>query len=133
MNDEVLNSLSRQVIGSCIEVHKLLGPGLLESVYTECLCLELDSQGIKYLRESIIPVEYKGSIIETLLRADIIVEDQIIVELKSVNDMIPIYDAQLLTYLKLSNRRLGLLINFNVLLLKDGIKRIVNPYYASMK
>ncbi|MGC9362797.1 MAG: GxxExxY protein [Candidatus Syntrophosphaera sp.] len=133
MNQEYLNELSRNTIGACIEVHKALGPGLLENVYQHCVCQELDLRGISYKKEVDIIIQYKGSIIKSQLRADLIVEDQIIVEFKSVNELVPIHEAQLLTYLKLMNKRLGLLINFNVPLLKDGIKRMVNPNYVEIK
>jgi GxxExxY protein len=125
--DKNVNELSRKIIGACIEVHKILGPGLLESTYLECVCRELEMRGISFNREMPIPIEYKGSILEMAYRADLVVEIEIIVELKAVKEMVPIYQAQLLTYLKLSGKKLGLLINFNVPLLKDGITRIINP------
>ncbi len=130
MNDEKLNEISSQIIGACIEVHKVLGPGLLERVYLECVCRELELRGIRYNREVPIPIRYKDVVIDAILRADLIVEDQIIVELKAAKEIIPVYEAQLLTYLKLTNKRLGLLINFNVPLLKNGIMRLLNSHVS---
>ena len=121
-----LNQLSSSVIGAAIEVHKALGPGLLESVYEECLCLEFESRRITFERQKPLPVTYKKHIIDCAYRIDILVEDAIVVEPKSVDHVEPIHKAQLLTYLKLSDKRLGLLINFNVPVLKDGIVRLVN-------
>lgn len=119
-----LNSLSSQVIGACIEVHKSLGPGLLESVYHTCLCYELGRRGLSYQKEASIPIRYGDIVLESKLRADLIVENSIIVEVKSVKAMIPLFEAQLMTYLSLCSLELGLLINFNVPLLKNGIQRI---------
>jgi len=119
-----LNSLSSQVIGACIQVHRSLGPGLLESVYHTCLCYELGRRGLGYQKEASIPIRYGEIVLESKLRADLIVENAIIVEVKSVKDLIPLFEAQLMTYLSLSNIELGLLINFNVPLLKNGIQRI---------
>lgn len=131
MVEERLNLLSREIIGACIEVHKALGPGLLESVYLECLCLELRHSGIQYQRETKIPIKYRGSVVDTILRADLVVEEEIIVELKAVNEIMPIHEAQILSYLKLLDKQLGLLINFNVPLLKEGIKRVINPTFSN--
>jgi GxxExxY protein len=127
MTDAEVNDLSGKIIGACIEVHKYLGPGLMESVYHECLCHELSLQGISYVKEYDISIIYKGVAIPTRLRADMLIEGTIILELKSVAEMLPMHEAQMLTYLKLSNCQLGLLVNFNVSLLKDGIKRV--KYY----
>ncbi len=107
-------------------MHKNLGPGLLESTYSQCLAYELCTSGINFKLEYPIPVKYKNINIDCSYRADFIVEDEIIVEIKSVKELLPIHKAQLLTYLKISDKRLGLLINFNVKLLKKGLKRIVN-------
>ena len=123
---EEIDSLSNKIIGAAIEVHRLLGPGLLESAYEECLSKELDIRGIKVKRQVILPIEYKGIKIESAYRLDLLVEDKIILELKSVAAIEPIHESQLLTYLKLTKLWLGLVINFNVPLLKGGIKRIVN-------
>ncbi|PKN71423.1 MAG: GxxExxY protein [Candidatus Cloacimonetes bacterium HGW-Cloacimonetes-3] len=124
MDDVALNQLSGKIIGACIEVHRCLGPGLLESVYMECLCKELQFRGIGYQRELAIPIIYKGSECKSVFRADLVVENTVIVELKAVKEMLPVYEAQVMTYLTLSNLSLGLLINFNVPLLRDGIHRI---------
>ena len=121
-----LNQLSSRIIGAAIEVHKTLGPGLLESTYEECLCHEFGLQGAKYERQVTLPVCYKDKELDCGYRIDIIVERSIILELKAVDAILPIHKAQLLTYLKLSNLRLGLLLNFNIPLMRDGIHRIVN-------
>ena len=121
-----INDLTREVIGAAIEVHKALGPGLLESVYEECLCHEFKLRGIKFKRQVELPIEYKGAKLNCGYRMDIVANDQLIVELKSCEALHPIYEAQLLTYLKLTSRKVGLLINFNVPVLKEGIKRLAN-------
>jgi GxxExxY protein len=119
------DELSNIIIGAAIEVHRHLGPGLLESTYQQCLARELSLRKIKFEMEKTIPINYKGVNLESGCRLDFLVEDKVIVELKAIEKMIPLYEAQLLTYLKLMDRRLGLLINFNVPVLKEGIKRIV--------
>lgn len=124
MEESLLNELSGRIIGACIEVHRYLGPGLLESVYKECLCQELTLRNMSYKSEVAIPLTYKGALCKTIYRADLIVENTVIVELKAVKELLPIYEAQVMSYLKLSNIQLGLLINFNVPLLKDGVQRI---------
>jgi len=121
-----LNELSSKIIGAAIEVHKALGPGLLESAYEECLCIELDSRSLAFQRQTNLPIEYKGHCIDCAYRIDLLIEDAIIVELKAVTNIEPIHKAQLITYLKLLNKELGLLINFNVPVLKDGIIRLAN-------
>ncbi|HEY6874376.1 MAG TPA: GxxExxY protein [Geobacteraceae bacterium] len=113
------------IIAAALEVHRHLGPGLLESAYEECLCHELEIRGIRYCRQNKLPVVYKGKKLDCGYRLDVVVNDVILLELKSVEKLLPIHEAQLITYLKLSGMRTGLLINFNELLLKDGIKRIV--------
>ncbi len=118
--------LSQKVIGAAIEVHRALGPGLLESAYEVCLCLELTKAGVTFKRQVEMPVSYKGKRIDCGYRVDLIIEGTLLVELKSVDRLLPIHQAQLLTYLKLSGIRTGLLINFNSKVLKDGIKRLVN-------
>jgi GxxExxY protein len=123
---EDLNTLSGIILDSSIEVHRNLGPGLLESVYESCLCKEFDLRKIYYQRQVSIPVKYKGEQLDADYRIDILVENEIIIELKSVDIMHPVFKAQLLTYLKLANKNLGLLINFNVPRLVDGFKRMVN-------
>ncbi|MGB0372782.1 MAG: GxxExxY protein [Opitutales bacterium] len=117
--------LSKMVIGSAIEVHRSLGPGLLESSYHKCLCHELKLREISFESEASLPIEYKGEVIDCGYRIDILFERSLIVELKSVRSLELIHEAQLLTYLKLSGVGVGLLLNFNVLRMKDGIKRFV--------
>ena len=123
-----LNKLSSKIIGAAIEVHKILGPGLLESAYEECLCKELSLRGISYERQKPLPLEYKGEKLDCGYRLDVVVENNIILELKACEKIEPIFRAQLLTYLKLSKLSLGLLLNFNVPLMRDGIVRIVNHF-----
>ena len=120
-----VNEISKNVIGAAIDVHRVLGPGLLESAYEACLCHELELRNIKFTRQADIPVKYKGVNLECGYRIDLLVEDKIVVELKSVEKLMPIHDAQLLSYLKLTGCTVGLLINFNVLVLKQGISRKV--------
>jgi GxxExxY protein len=127
----VENVLTDQIIGCAIEVHRHLGPGLLESVYEECLCYELSQIGLRFERQVQLPVTYKGIKLDCGHKLDLVVEDSIVVELKSIEDLAPVHQAQLLTYLKTSNKRVGLLINFNVPILKSGLKRIVNRYAGS--
>ena len=123
---EKADLISKKVIGAAIEVHKTLGPGLLESVYEECLAFELNTLGLSLSRQEAIAINYKGMKLDCSYRSDMIVEELVILELKSVEAILPIHEAQLLTYLKLSKKWLGLLINFNESLLKHGIKRLVN-------
>ena len=118
-----LNQLTHQVIGSAIEVHRSLGPGLLESCYRECLCRELLVRGMSFEKERPLPLEYKGIRLECGYRIDILVAVLVVVEVKSIEALAPIHDAQLLTYLRIGGYKLGLLINFNVVVLKDGIHR----------
>lgn len=118
--------LSHQVIGAIIEVHKMLGPGLLESAYEACLCHELSLRGLQFVRQQPLPVMYKGLSLDCGYRLDIVVEDKIVLELKSVHELHPIHEAQLLTYLKLSGYRLGFLINFNCERIIDSMKRIIH-------
>jgi GxxExxY protein len=121
-----LNDLSEKIIGCAIKVHRTLGPGLLESTYEVCLVHELKKAGLKVERQVPLPVIYDGIQLDAGYQLDILVEDTIILELKSVENLLPIHEAQLLTYLKLADKKLGLLINFNVTLLKNGIKRKIN-------
>lgn len=116
------------MIGACIEVHRALGPGLLESAYEECLCRELTILGVKFRRQQPLPIVYKGVQLDAGYRLDVVVEDALILELKSVETLLPIHEAQIITYLKLSGIPLGLLINFNVPIIKHGIKRFLNNY-----
>ena len=119
--------ISKQVIGSAIEVHRSLGPGMLESVYQRCLGRELNLRGLGYREEVPLPVHYnKGLDFEASLRLDFLVGDKVIVELKSVERVLPVHEVQLLSYLRLARLRLGLLLNFNVPVMKSGVQRIVN-------
>ncbi len=125
--DEKLNELSKQVIGASIRVHQELGPGLLESVYQRCLVIELQSIGLAVKTEVPVEVTYRGQLVgDQGFRLDLLVENSLVVELKSVEHVRPVHKKQLLTYLKITGHRLGLLINFNEVLLKDGITRIAN-------
>lgn len=123
---EERNRLSEKIIGCAIKVHRALGPGLLESAYEACLAHELTKAGLQTRRQVPVPIIYDGIKLDAGYQLDLVVEDRIIVELKSVEMLLPIHEAQLITYLKLTGMRLGLLINFNVALLKNGIKRKVN-------
>ena len=120
-----VNKLSNVVIGAAIDVHRILGPGLLESAYETCLSHELGLRGIKHQKQVKLPVEYKDVLLDCGYRLDILVENEIVIELKSVEKILPIHDAQLLTYMKLGGWRLGMIFNFNVPLLRNGIKRKV--------
>jgi GxxExxY protein len=122
---KVEDKFSKEIIGAAIEVHRHLGPGLLESAYEECLCRELAIQGLTFERQKPLAVSYKGVNLDCGYRLDVVVEGLVILELKAVDRIEPIHEAQLLTYLKLSDLRLGMLINFNVPILRTGIKRIV--------
>jgi GxxExxY protein len=117
--------LTKQIIGAAIEVHRALGAGLLEATYHSCLARELSIRGVPFDQEVPLPIEYKGVRLDCGYRMDIVVADKVVVELKAVEQLLPLHEAQLLTYLKLSALRIGLLINFNVPALKDGIKRRV--------
>lgn len=120
-----VNQLTGAIIGSAIEVHRALGPGLLESAYEECLCRELGLRGVPFKRQLPLPVEYKGVRLDCGYRLDLLVADSVVVEIKAVADLLPIHEAQLLTYLKLGGWKVGLLVNFNVPVLKRGIRRRV--------
>ena len=120
------NQVSEKIVAACIEVHRHIGPGLLESAFEECLCRELSLREIEYERQKKLPVDYKGVHLDCGYRMDMIVEDCVVLELKSVKTYLPIHKAQLLSYLKLADKKLGLLINFNVNLMVDGIKRVAN-------
>ncbi|MAG13508.1 MAG: GxxExxY protein [Spirochaetales bacterium] len=120
------NELSEKIIGCSIVVHKLLGPGLLESVYETALVYELTQNGLRSDRQKEMPVSYRDTILPAGFRADVVVEDKVLIELKSVERLLPLHWKQVLTYLKLSDLKLGLLINFNTAIIKEGIKRIVN-------
>ena len=122
------DELTDQVIGACIEVHRVLGPGLLESAYEECLCHELSLRRLPFERQVPLPVQYKAVKLECGYRLDLVVDRKLVLELKTAEKLLPIHDAQLLTYLKLSTLTYGLLVNFHVPILKDGLKRVVNQF-----
>lgn len=123
--ETALNRISEQVIGGAIEVHRALGPGLLESVYHECLAIEMSDRGLACISQARVPVVYKGRTVSQDLKIDLLVESAVIVELKSVEDLFAVHQAQVLTYLKMTGLPLGLLINFNVSLLRNGVRRFV--------
>jgi len=122
------NQLTHEIIGAAIEVHRMLGPGLLESAYEECLAREFVLRGIPFERQKAVPVVYKDAKLECGYRIDLVVDGRVVVELKAVEALAPIHDAIVLTYLRLSGCKIGLLINFHVPVLKDGIRRLVNDY-----
>lgn len=126
MIDMEINELTHRIIGAAIEVHKTLGPGLLEKAYQKALSFELRLRGLKVDEEVNIPVKYKGIDVDDAFRADIIVEDRIIVELKATEKDNPLYSKQLLTYMRFADKELGLLINFNKARLLDGVERVIN-------
>jgi GxxExxY protein len=117
--------LTERVIGLAIEVHRIIGPGLLESVYTECLCLELKQAGIAFGSEVMVPVMYKSTAIPLGFRADILVANAVIIEIKAIASLVPAHEAQILTYLRMSQIRVGLLMNFHAVRLKDGLRRFI--------
>ena len=123
-----LNDLSEKIIGAAIEVHREIGPGLLESAYEECLCFEIRQRGVSLERQVPLPVCYKGIRLDCGYRLDILAEDSVVIELKTVGSIQPVHEAQLLSYLRLSDRRLGLILNFHVPFMKRGIKRIVHNF-----
>jgi GxxExxY protein len=123
-----MNELTERVIGACIEVHQNTGPGLLESAYQQCLCHELTLRGIPFQMEVALPVKYKGTLLDCGYRIDLLIDGKLILELKSIEKILPIHEAQLLTYLKLGGWTVGLIVNFNVKVLKDGISRKVLNY-----
>jgi len=116
--------VSEQVIGACIEVHRILGPGLLESVYEAALCEELTIRQLPFKRQSVLPVEYKGRLLEQSYRADLIVAEQLLIEVKSVEALLFVHVAQAVTYLRITNLPAGLIVNFNMALLRDGLRRV---------
>ena len=121
---EAVNAVSKIVIGAAIEVHRVMGPGLLESVYEECLMLELALRGVTAERQVHTPLRYKGHALQTTFRADLVIQSSLLVEVKSIDKLAPIHDSQVLTYLKLTGIPVGLLFNFNETLLKNGIRRL---------
>ncbi len=120
-----INKITEKIIGGAIEVHKSLGPGLLESAYEECLCYELVNIGLFYERQRPIPIVYKEIKLDCGYRPDLIVENKVVVEIKSIDSIAPIHEAQILTYLRFANKKIGLLINFNVTVLKNGLRRFI--------
>lgn len=125
-DENAINELSYKVIGAAIEVHRELGPGLLESIYEVCLCRELSLRNLKFKKQVEVPIIYKGVKLDTAYRLDLIVEDILIVELKAIENLMPVHEVQLLTYLRLNKLWLGLLINFNEPVLNKGVRRVVN-------
>ena len=129
MDKEVrLNSITETVIGAAIDVHRVLGPGLLESAYEACLLYDLAQAGLTVCQQKPLPVIYRGVTLDCGYRLDLMVEDEVIVEIKSVEKLLPIHKAQLMSYLKLTDCNVGLLINFNIEVLKNGIQRVVNDF-----
>jgi GxxExxY protein len=128
--DAAFNELTHNIIGAAIEVHRHLGPGLLESIYLPCLQFELSGRKIRFETQRTTPIVYKGFQVGAAYRIDLVIEGLIVVELKSVERIAPVHEAQLLTYLWLTNSPIGLLINFNVAKLTDGVKRILNARYV---
>lgn len=127
IDPSLFNDVTGRILSGATEVHRTLGPGLLESIYAPCLRFELASRGLRFVTQRAIPIVYKGQKMEAHFRVDLIVEDLVVVELKSVAALLPVYQAQLLTYVGLTDCPAGLLINFNVPRLMDGVKRLINP------
>jgi GxxExxY protein len=125
-SSEELNALSREIIGGAIEVHRQLGPGLLEATYSACMAAELKYLGMRVAREVLLPLRYRDVAVDNAYRIDLLVNDELIIEVKAVGELLPVHSAQLMTYLRLSGSRLGLLMNFNVEVLRNGIKRVAN-------
>ena len=128
IESERLDSITEKVIGGAIVVHRALGPGLLESAYEECLCFELKEAGLSFEHQVPLPLIYKGIKLDCGYRMDIVVEHKVVIEVKAVEKLTPVHEAQLLSYLKLGNKRVGLLLNFHTPILKSGLKRIVNKF-----
>jgi len=126
-----LDAITRRIIGAAINVHRALGPGLLESAYETCLAFELQQLGLKVERQKPLPVHYRGIVLDCGYRLDLVVENSVIVEVKATEGLLPVHQAQVLSYLRLSGLRVGLLITFNVPVLKRGLKRIVNDFPAA--
>ena len=123
--DEI-NRITERIIGAAIDIHRELGPGLLESAYEQCLLWELEGAGMHVDRQVLVPITYKGRRVSDAFRLDLLVEKQVLVELKSIDDFAPIHTAQVLTYLKLSGLKIGLILNFKVDVMRKGIRRVVN-------
>jgi len=126
MSEEEYNIITEEIIAAAIEVHRNLGPGLFESVYESCLIEEIANRGLSCRSQVKTPIHYKGKTLDKFFVIDLLVEDKVIIELKAIEEILPVHEVQLLTYLKLANKKLGLLINFNVPILKKGIKRKIN-------
>ena len=127
LDNEPLNDVTRDILGAAIEVHRVLGPGLLESIYQACLQFELTSRGLRFIVQQPVPILYKATRLQAVYRVDLIVEDLVIVEIKCVDVISPVHKAQVLTYLRLTGAPAGLLINFNVARLIDGVSRLIDP------
>lgn len=125
---EELNNISKIILDSCISVHKIMGPGLLESIYVECLVYELINRGLVVKTEVLIPLIYKEKELSKRFRIDVLIENEIIIEVKAVEILLPVHEAQIISHLKLADKRLGFLVNFNVPLLINGFKRFVNNF-----
>jgi GxxExxY protein len=125
-----INEITEMVIGAAIEVHRYLGPGLLESAYEECLCYELSQSNVRFERQVHVPVDYKGLHLDCAYRLDLLVAGVVVVEIKAIDEVLPIHKAQVLTYLRSARKPVGLLLNFNVRALKNGLSRIVNEYHG---
>lgn len=123
--DPHLNEITGAIVDSAFQVHEIVGPGLLESVYHRCLVIEMMNRGLKIEQEVAVPIRYKGYDVNSFYRIDILVEERVIVELKSVDRLLPVHDTQILSYLRLAQKKIGLLINFNVPLIKKGIRRFI--------
>ena len=132
MTQKQVNQLAFEVVSCAIEVNKQLGPGLLESVYETCLCHELEMRGFQLSRQMVVPIHYKGLDLDAELRIDVLVNDCIVVELKAVENLIPIHEAQLMTYMKLLQKPKGLLINFHTTNITKTTKPLVNEYFAAL-
>lgn len=133
VEEKNLNGITESVIGAAIEVHRALGPGLLESAYEACLAFELAERDLKVQQQAALPVVYRDVKLQCGYRLDLLVEDKVIVEVKAVDRLLPIHEAQLISYLKLSGCKVGLLMNFNVKVLKNGLRRVVNGFVESRR
>lgn len=128
LNPDEIDRLTETVIGAAIEVHRAIGPGLLESAYEECLAFELSLRGLRFERQKPLPVRYKGVNLDCGYKLDLLVENELILEIKAVSSLLPIHEAQVLSYLRMMDLRVGLLLNFHATVLKNGLKRIVNKF-----
>ena len=133
IDDFRINALTRQILGCAIEVHRVLGPGLLESIYLQCLQYELSTNGLRFVAQKAVPIRYKGVNLEASYRIDLVVEDIVVVEVKCVDALLPVHQAQAVTYLRLTECPAALLINFNVARLMDGVRRLLNTHTERTK